>query len=424
MAHLIRIAEALSRPLLFHPAKLEVILGALGDRLDLGLEPPPPEASRFLGHRRGGSNIRSVDGIALISIVGSLANRGAYVGASSGIVSYEGIGAQIREAAADRAIKAIILDIDSPGGEATGMFRLAEMIRTVRRSKRVVAYVDDLAASAAYGIASAATEIVISPTSIVGSIGVVLAHVDRSRELEAKGQRVTLIHAGAHKVDGNPFGPLSETVRADLQGEVMTFYDRFVETVLAGRPKLSAEQIRGTEAKTFIGAAAIEAGLADRVASIDDVLAGLARSSASASAPISKKETIMPASAKPSLPAPTPAKMPVEKGLSAEVDRMLGSPMASLSEAKPSGLSAAVNRMVGIASPKSEKQTGLSIAVDDLAGRTTARTVRANGLSAEIEKMLAGEKADQRPSGLSQAIDETIEQDRRMRSFSNASTTA
>jgi ClpP class serine protease len=74
-----------------------------------------------------------------------------------------------------------------------------------------------MAASAAYGLASAANEIVISPTSIVGSIGVVMLHADRSGELAAQGVKPTLIFAGSHKVDGNPFEPLSDAVRADLQ---------------------------------------------------------------------------------------------------------------------------------------------------------------------------------------------------------------
>jgi ClpP class serine protease len=132
-----------------------------------------------------------------------------------------------------------------------------------------------MAASAAYGIASAANEIVVSPTSIVGSIGVVLTHLDRSGELEQKGVRATLIYAGKHKVDGNPFGPLSDTVQADLQTEVMKFYDQFVGLVARGRTGITKQAIRATQARTFIGQDGIDQGLADRVASLDDVLSNL-----------------------------------------------------------------------------------------------------------------------------------------------------
>lgn len=279
-AFLARIADrVLNRPLLLHPGKVDVILSVLQGRIGLegwgGLT--TPDASRFLGSSRrmdgkpGLSN--RVGKTAIITIDSSLVNRGAWIGANSGLQSYEGIDAQIREAAGDRDVANILLDIDSPGGEATGMYGLAETIRNVAAEKNVVAFVNDMAASAAYGIASAADEIVVSPTSVVGSIGVVLTHLDRSGELEAKGIRPTLIYAGAHKVDGNSFGPLSDTVRADLQREVETFYDRFVETVAAGRgERLTADMARQTEARVFIGAEAVERGLADRVASLDAVL--------------------------------------------------------------------------------------------------------------------------------------------------------
>lgn len=274
----VRIAEALSRPLLMHPTKLEVILGAIGNRLN-GLEleaaPPIPDASRFVGTREGGRPYRTQGGIAFIPIIGSLANRGAYIGASSGITSYEGVGAQFRMAADDSSVHSVVMDIDSPGGEATGMFRLANLVRQIRATKRIVAFVDDMAASAAYGIASQAHEIVVSPSSIVGSIGVVLTHVDRSAEMEKAGRKVTLIHAGAHKVDGHPFGPLSEQVRSDLQNEVLGFYSQFLDTVVAGRPRLTRKAAQETEAKTFIGQAAIAAGLADRIGTLDSVVADL-----------------------------------------------------------------------------------------------------------------------------------------------------
>ncbi|OYW52261.1 MAG: hypothetical protein B7Z29_20200, partial [Hyphomicrobium sp. 12-62-95] len=155
------------------------------------------------------------------------------------------------------------------------MFTVAEQVRRLSAQKPVTAFINDMAASAAYGIASAAREIVVSPTSIVGSIGVVLTHMDRSAEMAKKGVKATLIYAGAHKVDGHPFGPLSESVQADLQAEVIAFYDQFVGLVARGRTGLTEAAIRGTEARTFIGQDAIARGLADRIASIDDVLHSL-----------------------------------------------------------------------------------------------------------------------------------------------------
>ena len=272
-------SRVLNRPLLLHPTKAEIILQVLQGRLPMDgakIESLRPDASRFMGSATDDEgrrkSYRVANGTAIVSIVGSLVNRGSWIGANSGMVSYEGLSHQLREAAADPNVTAVVLDIDSPGGEATGMFTIAEQVRALAATKPVTAYVNDMATSAAYGIASAATEIVVSPTSIVGSIGVVLTHLDRSTELEQKGVKATLIYAGKHKVDANAFGPLPEAVQADLQTEVLKFYDQFVELVDRGRAAMNSETIRGTEARTYIGQDAIDAGLADRIATLDAVL--------------------------------------------------------------------------------------------------------------------------------------------------------
>jgi signal peptide peptidase SppA len=242
MANLTHLADrVVGRPLLLHPDKIQVILWALQGRIGVALDETQlvPEASRFRGRRSNHGPYAVENGAAILPIVGSLVNRGAWVGAYSGLVSYEGIEAQLDAALADDAVNRIVLDIDSPGGEATGMFRLAEKLRAVRQRKPITAFVNDMAASAAYGIAASASRIIVSPSSIVGSIGVVMVHLDRSAEFEAKGQRPTLIFAGAHKVDGHPFAALPETVRAELQAEVEKFYALFVASVSAGRPQLS-----------------------------------------------------------------------------------------------------------------------------------------------------------------------------------------
>jgi signal peptide peptidase SppA len=275
--------RVLNRPLLLHPDKADLILHVLQGRI--GIEPlstRDPQANRFVGtYRRdkgGIGSMRVENGVAILPIVGSLVNRGAWIGASSGLVSYEGIAAQLREAEADTDVRAVLLDIDSPGGEATGMFATAKLVSAINKTKPVVAFVNDVAASAAYGIASSASEIIVSSTSMVGSIGVLLTHLDRSGELEDRGVKPTLIHAGAHKVDGHPFGPLSDAVRADLQAEVMKIYDQFVGLVAEGRAgRVSAEAIRATEARTYLGADAISQGLADRMASLDEVIAALSQ---------------------------------------------------------------------------------------------------------------------------------------------------
>ena len=285
----------INRPLLLHPQTASDFLTLIEGRLDLPaaaaqIAPARPEASRFVGsyERESGEGrrrwTRAAGKTAIVTIDGSLVNRGPWIGTDlcTGMVSYEGIGAQIDEIAAEaRAgkLENLVLDINSYGGEATGMAALAAKIGALRKIMHVVAVVNDVAASAGYGLASPADRIIVSPTSIVGSIGVVMMHLDRSGELSQKGIRPTLIHAGAKKVDGNPFGPLPENVRADMQRDVLAFYDQFLGTVEAGRGKarLSAKKARETEADTFIGAEAVARGLADEVGTFDEVLADLSR---------------------------------------------------------------------------------------------------------------------------------------------------
>lgn len=292
MTYLPLVADrVLGRPLLITPDKAQVIFevlqgritpNVLGDPQQIEAELRSPIAYRDAGftNRMGQREPTYANrgGVAHIPIIGSLVNRGAWIGASSGLVSYEGIRTQIMDAVSDTGVKSILLDINSPGGEAGGMFALANTIREAAGQKPVVAFVNDMAASAAYGIASQASQIVVSPSSVVGSIGVVLMHLDRSAELAAKGVKATLIHAGAHKVDGNPFGPLPEGVRADLQAEVDKIYGLFIQTVAEGRGRrLSAKAARATEARVFMGQDAIDRGLADGMASFDEVIASLQR---------------------------------------------------------------------------------------------------------------------------------------------------
>jgi ClpP class serine protease len=113
-----------------------------------------------------------------------------------------------------------------------------------------------------------------------------MLHADYSRHLANEGVTPTLIFAGAHKVDANPFEPLGDAVRADLQQEVESFYVAFLETVAKGRgQRLTAEAARATEARTFIGARAVEVGLADRVGTFESVLADLSRASTRTTVP-------------------------------------------------------------------------------------------------------------------------------------------
>jgi signal peptide peptidase SppA len=206
------------------------------------------------------------DGIAVIEISGVLVHRGAWIGQSSGQTSYEGIAAQLGAAAANPAVHGIALEIDSFGGEVAGVFDLADAIRAARSAKPVWAFVVEHAFSAGYALASQADRIILPRTGAVGSIGVVVMHADLSGQLSDAGVTVTLIHSGTHKVDGNPYAPLPDPVRARIQGEIDSIRTLFAQTVAAGRGRsMNIDAALATEAECYRGAEAVAAGLADEV---------------------------------------------------------------------------------------------------------------------------------------------------------------
>lgn len=296
---LLRIADrVLNRPLLILPEKLAVITEVLAGRIGVegnGL----PEGSRFVGDSNeidaAGKATgklpyrRTAEGVGVITIAGSLVNRGAWIGAQSGMTSYEGIAHQIESAVRDRKVKSIILDIDSPGGEAVGAMETAALVRKAQEEKPVYAMVNGMAASAAYAIASGAKAIFSTPSGVSGSIGVVLMHADYSRAVDRAGITPTLIHAGAHKVDGNPYTPLSTAVKDDLQAEVDRYYGLFIHAVAEGRGRrLSAKAARATEARTFIGQTARDLGLIDGIGDFAGLLDQLSKNSAGGKASFRK----------------------------------------------------------------------------------------------------------------------------------------
>lgn len=265
-------------PLLIEPNKADIIVSALSNRLMTGgeqvLQSPEPIAGSFYG-KTSSNGLYSItdDGIAVISIHGSLVNRGSWIGARSGLVSYEALGVQLRKAADDDNIRGIVLDIDSPGGEVAGCFDVTALIREIREEKIILAIANDTTASAAYAIGSAASQLYVTQTSRVGSIGVLVVHLDYSKKLEDEGVRPSLIFSGDHKVDGNPFEKLPDNVRSDIQASIDQTYGIFVEAVNQNRPNLSSKKIKATEAKIYHGSEAVASGLADGVTTLVDLLA-------------------------------------------------------------------------------------------------------------------------------------------------------
>lgn len=259
-------------PLAIHRPKLDVILSVLGARIGLA------DLAAPVGYTPASRAPTPATGkVAVIPIHGTLVRRTSGLEAESGLASYTGIAAQLDAALASPEVAAILLDVDSPGGESGGVFDLADRIRAATQVKPVWAVANDAAFSAAYALASAATRVFVARTGGVGSIGVIAMHVDQSVKDANDGVRYTAVFAGERKNDLNPHEPISDAAHAVLQAEVDRVYDIFVETVARHRGR-DADAVRATEAGLFFGPDAVAAGLADAVGGFDDALTQLAQS--------------------------------------------------------------------------------------------------------------------------------------------------
>jgi capsid assembly protease len=259
-------------PLMIARSKLEVILGALGPRLGGGAIEP-------IGPSRDPMPPTSVtaDGIAIVSVIGTLVTRSGYLDAASGLVSYADVGDAMAGAMSDPSVRGVVLDIDSPGGEVGGLFDLVERIGAIKAdaAKPLWAVANESALSAAYAIASTADRLYVTRTGEVGSIGVVAVHVDESGADAKAGISWSFLFAGEQKVDGNAHEPLSARARTTIQADVDRLYAEFCALVAANRG-LTAETVRGTNAAIYRGELAVRAGLSDRVGTLPAAIADMA----------------------------------------------------------------------------------------------------------------------------------------------------
>lgn len=229
-------------------------------------------ASRFIGTADGRSKIRVTDGIALVPVQGVLVDRGAWLGDLNGIAtSYEGLTEQFNRLADDAAIRAVVLDIDSPGGMVAGVYDLCAQLEKLTKAKPVFALAANMAASAAYLIACVAKEVYVTRTGEAGSIGVAMIHQSYGRMLDQMGIDTTIICEPEPKADGNPFNALTHGARADMAARIELAHGIFVDHVAKHR-RMSRDAVKATQARSFSGAKAVAAGLADGVKSIHELL--------------------------------------------------------------------------------------------------------------------------------------------------------
>lgn len=204
-------------------------------------------------------------GIAVIPVHGILVpRRGQITAMCTELTSYERIRSQIYAALNDPSVSEIVLDINSGGGAAVGCKELADYIFQSRETKPITAIVNFSAYSAAYFIAAACSRIVLSQTSGVGSIGVIMEHMEASKMEEQVGLKFTTIYRGDNKNNGTPHAPLSEQAQTMFQGMIDQMYDVFTSSVAEYRG-MSQQAVIDTQAALYNGEDAVTAGLADEV---------------------------------------------------------------------------------------------------------------------------------------------------------------
>lgn len=203
--------------------------------------------------------------IAVIPVYGIIGKHLSSLETMCGGCDLVDVEEEIAAAIADTNVRAIVLDINSPGGVVTGVPELAAKIRAWNEQKPIFAFADSLCASAAYWLAASCIEIAITQTADVGSIGVYIALVDDSEWWKKEGFKLELIKAGEFKAMGISGKPLSDAERALLQTDVDTVYRMFTADVRAGGSGRALVADEAMQGQTFMGETAITAQLADRI---------------------------------------------------------------------------------------------------------------------------------------------------------------
>lgn len=227
---------------------------------------------------RGGSTKK----IAIIEVEGMLMNArvGGMFQAQENKVSL--FTQQMRAAARDPAVKAVVLRVNSPGGTVTASDTMYEIVKEFRRKTRkpVVASAQEVCASGGYYVCCAADKIVATPTSVVGSIGVMMNTLEFEGALGKLGIRADAIKSGPLKDMGSPYRSVEEPERKVMQEMVDEYFNRFVDVVAASRPvqeprpslPLPAEYRGVYSGRVFSGATAVRLGLADKAGHLDDAI--------------------------------------------------------------------------------------------------------------------------------------------------------
>ena len=213
--------------------------------------------------------------VLLIDVSGLISDQ-----EEGGLVEHPNMVARMREelsrAAADDKVRAVVLRINSPGGTVTASDMLYHEMRMFKEQRKIpiIASIMDVGASGGYYVAVAADKIVVHPSTVTGSVGVIMLTLNAHGLLEKIGLHATAVVSGPKKDMGSPFRPMTEEERAIFQGVINSFYERFLAVVQEGRPNLNAAQIRKlADGRIYTGPQAKEVGLVDEVGYLEDAIA-------------------------------------------------------------------------------------------------------------------------------------------------------
>lgn len=261
---------AASRPWLIEPAALETILAIAN-----GMGDPEALQTKLGKSLENTRTVRMVDGVAVVPVTGPIFRYANLFTEISGATSTQVLATDIRTALDNPYVSGIVLDINSPGGEATGINELAGQVRAGARQKPIVAYAGGTMASAAYWIGAAATDVVADATAIVGSIGVVMSYLDTTkRDEKSDVRRVEIVSSSS---PDKRLDPNTDMGRAKVQAMVDALGEVFINAVAKFRGT-TADKVKSDFGRggVLVGTEAKAAGMVDRIGSLDTVIAELA----------------------------------------------------------------------------------------------------------------------------------------------------
>lgn len=273
------VAFALDQAWAITPSMLSLLAGILARRI-AGDDDPSPEDLQHMAlvqqDRLAHPTAPAGSGIAVLPVHGTIMPRANLFSESSGGTTFERLGNDLTDAAADPNVGTIVLDVDSPGGSVAGAPEFAQAVRDATQQKRVITVAHPGMNSAAFWVGTQAHEVIASPSALVGGLGVYMIHNDLSKALEHRGINRTYISAGRLKVDGNETAPLSDASRARQQQLVDHAYHQFAGDVALGRRVPVASVIDGFgEGASVSSAEALRLGMIDGIGTLGQTLARL-----------------------------------------------------------------------------------------------------------------------------------------------------